>query len=95
MYPFRSSFLKFAAECDVPVSFASITYRTPEGEPPARQTVCWWVDTGLATHMFHLFMSKGFTAIVNFGDEPVLSTDRKKLAGELRKRVRERFIPVL
>jgi 1-acyl-sn-glycerol-3-phosphate acyltransferase len=95
VYPFNSSFFQFAAESDVPVSYASITYRTPEGEPPASETVCWWVDTGLAAHMFNLFTVKGFTAIINFGDEPVLSTDRKKLAGELRERVRERFIPVL
>jgi hypothetical protein len=40
-------------------------------------------------------MLPGFTAIISFGDQPVLSPDRKKLAGELREKVLERFIPVL
>jgi 1-acyl-sn-glycerol-3-phosphate acyltransferase len=93
--PFNSSFLQFAAETDLPVSYASISYRTPDGERAASEVVCWWDDTPFLSHIFHLFLLPGFTAIVNFGDEPVLSTDRKKLAGELRTRVRERFIPVL
>jgi 1-acyl-sn-glycerol-3-phosphate acyltransferase len=95
VHPFRSSFLQFAAESDIPVTYAAITYRTPEGEPPASETVCWWVDIGLAAHMLKLFTLSSFTAIVNFGDEPVMSTDRKRLAGELHEKVRERFIPVL
>jgi hypothetical protein len=45
--------------------------------------------------MFRLFMLPGFTAIINFGPETVVNTDRKKLAGELHQRVRESFIPVL
>jgi 1-acyl-sn-glycerol-3-phosphate acyltransferase len=93
--PFNSSFLQFAAETDVPVSYASISYRTPEGEIPASTAVCWWDDTPLMTHMIRLFSLPGFTAIVNFGEQPVLSPDRKKLAGELHEKVRERFIPVL
>src|SRR5437762_4514491 len=93
--PFNSSFLEFAARSDVPVSYASLSYRTPIGEMPASQGVCWWDETTFPRHMFRLFSLPGFTAIINFGDEPVLGTDRKKLAGELREKVRERFIPVL
>lgn len=92
---FNSSFLQFAAQSDLPVSYASISYRTPEGEMPASQGVCWWDDTTFPRHMFRLFSMRGFTAIISFGDEPVLSTDRKKLAGELREKVLEQFIPVL
>ena len=93
--PFNSSFLQFAAQTDLPVSYCSISYRTPAGEKPASETVCWWDDSSFATHIFRLFSLPGFTAIVNFGNEPVLSIDRKKLAAELREKVRERFIPVL
>jgi 1-acyl-sn-glycerol-3-phosphate acyltransferase len=93
--PFNSSFLQFAAETDVAVSYASISYRTREGETPASTAVCWWDDTPFATHMLRLFRLRGFTAILSFGDEPVLSPDRKKLAGELREKVLEKFIPVL
>jgi 1-acyl-sn-glycerol-3-phosphate acyltransferase len=93
--PFNSSFFQFAAETDVPVSYASLSYRTPEGEMPASNAVCWWDDTPFATHMLRLFRLPGFTAIINFGDEPVLSPNRKKLAGELHEKVLEKFIPVL
>jgi 1-acyl-sn-glycerol-3-phosphate acyltransferase len=93
--PFNSSFLQFAAETDLPVSYASISYRTPEGEMPASDAVCWWEDISFGKHLIRLFSLPRFTATLNFGEEPVLSTDRKKLAGELRERVRERFIPVL
>jgi 1-acyl-sn-glycerol-3-phosphate acyltransferase len=93
--PFNSSFLQFAAETDLPVSYASVSYRTPEGEPPASETVCWWDDTPFLNHMLRMFSLSGFTAIVSFGEQTVISTDRKKLAGDLRDKVRERFIPVL
>ena len=93
--PFNSSFLQFAAESDVSVSYASIGYRTPPGGMTASEAVCWWDDISFFRHMLRLFSLPGFTAIINFGEEPILSTDRKKLAGELREKVRERFIPVL
>lgn len=93
--PFNSSFLQFAAETDLPVSYASLSYRTPEGEIPASEAVCWWDDTPFLRHMLRMFSLPGFTAIINFGEQPVLSTDRKKLAGELRERVRGGFIPIL
>jgi 1-acyl-sn-glycerol-3-phosphate acyltransferase len=93
--PFNSSFLQFAAQTDLPVSYSSISYRTPEGERPASEAVCWWDDTPFLSHIFRMFSLPGFTAVISFGDEPIVSTDRKKLAGELREKVRERFIPVL
>jgi len=93
--PFNSSFLQFAAQTDLPVSYASLTYRTPPGGPTASEAVCWWDHTPFLTHMLRMFSLPGFTAILNFGDEPIINVDRKKLAGELRDRVRERFIPVL
>ena len=43
-----------------------------------------------------MFSLPGFTAILDFGDEPILNTDRKKLAGELCERgpgtVHSRFV---
>jgi hypothetical protein len=45
--------------------------------------------------MLRMFSLPGFTAIIDFGEAPILDTDRKKLASVLRERVRERFIPVL
>ena len=40
--PFNSSFLEFAAQKDLPVSYALISYQTPIGGPKASETVCWW-----------------------------------------------------
>lgn len=92
--PFNSSFLEFAARTDLPVSYASITYRTPVGEASASSMVCWWEDITFAAHMFRLFSLKRFTAVITFGDQPVRDADRKLLASELRSRVRDSFEPV-
>ena len=93
--PFNSSFLEFAAKTDLPVSYASISYRTPEGEPPASKMICWWEDISFMAHLFRLFTLRRFTAILDFGDESVVNPDRKQLAVELRQRVKEKFIPVI
>lgn len=93
--PFNSSFLEFAAKTDLPVSYASISYRSPDGEPPASTMVCWWEDISFVSHLYRLFTLKEFTAVVSFGESPVINTDRKQLANELREKVREKFIPVI
>lgn len=93
--PFNSSFLEFASRTDLPVSYASISYRTPAGEPPASATICWWEDISFMAHLFRLFMLKRYTAILNFGEESIVNPDRKQLATELRQKVKEKFIPVL
>jgi len=93
--PFNSSFLEFASKTDLPVSYASISYRTPAGEPPASTMVCWWEDISFMAHIFRLFTLTRYTAILNFGDQSIVNPDRKKLATELRQRVKEKFIPVI
>ena len=92
---FNSSFLEFAAQTDLPVHYVSITYRTPDNNPPARY-ICWWhVDDTFIGHMWKLFQIPEFEAIVTFGDEPVQNPNRKELARELWEKVNERFVPVL
>lgn len=92
--PFNSSFLAFAAKTDTPVSFASISYRTPDGYPPPSDSVCWWDDTPFLKHLIKMFSLPRFSAIVNFGEAPIVNPDRKLLAAELRERVTEQFIPM-
>jgi hypothetical protein len=46
-------------------------------------------------HLFRLFTLTRYTAIIDFGDEPIVNPDRKQLAAELRQRVKEKFIPVI
>lgn len=93
--PFNSSFLEFAAKIDLPVSYASIRYATPAGEPTPSERICWWDDTGFIMHMWRLFSLKRFTAIISFGEEPVSDPNRKELARHLHEKVKERFIPML
>jgi 1-acyl-sn-glycerol-3-phosphate acyltransferase len=93
--PFNSSFLEFAARSGLPVSYAAITYRTPEGEMPASLVACWWEDITFFAHLWRLFTVREYTAVISFGDEPVKNTKRKILASELHRRVEEKFIPVL
>jgi len=93
--PFNSSFLEFAARTDLPVSYCSISYKTPAGEIPASEAVCWWDDTVFINHMLRMFSVREFTAVINFGDAPIANPNRKKLAQELHEKVSEKFIPVL
>lgn len=93
--PFNSSFLQFAAVSGIPVSYATISYSTPVGSVPASIAVCWWDDIGFFAHLWRLFKVREYTAKVTFGEEPISSSDRKLLAGELQQRVEENFVPVL
>ena len=93
--PFNSSFLEFAANLDLPVTYASITYRTPGKHRPASEMICWWDDTTLLAHIWRLFTLPGFDAVITFGNAPIVNPDRKELARELTERVREKFIPVI
>ncbi|MGB7070267.1 MAG: lysophospholipid acyltransferase family protein [Pyrinomonadaceae bacterium] len=93
--PFNSSFLAFAARTDLPVSYATISYRTHDGEPAASDYICWWDEISFIEHIWRLFTLKGFTATLTFGDEPIVNTDRKKLATELRQYINEKFIPII
>ncbi|HEX8286469.1 MAG TPA: lysophospholipid acyltransferase family protein [Pyrinomonadaceae bacterium] len=93
--PFNSSFLEFAAQTDLPVSYASIMYKTPINEPTASESVCWWDEKSFGEHLWYLFQLKEYTAIINFGDEPIQNPNRKILARELREKVKEKFIPVV
>lgn len=93
--PFNSAFFEFAVRAAIPVSYASITYQTPPGELPASQAVCWWEDISFFAHLWRLFKVERCGATITFGEQPVMMTDRKALAGELRDRVAKTFQPVL
>ena len=93
--PFNPSFLEFAARTDLPVSYVSISYKTPAGERTASETVCWWDDTTFPVHLWRFFQLREFTAVLNFGNEPILHLNRKELAQSLWEKVSKGFIPVL
>lgn len=93
--PFNSSFLEFAAKNNLPVSYASISYRTEDKTGKASRYVCWGEDISFIDHMLRMFELKEFTAVLTFGEEPITKTDRKELAHELREKVKEKFVPVI
>ena len=92
---FNSSFLEFAARTDLPVYYAALRYVTPNGGPRPSERICWWDDTGFLMHMWRLFSLPSFKAVVAFGDEPILDTDRKVLASKLHEGVTANFVPML
>lgn len=91
---FNSSFLEFAARCDIPVSYASLSYATPTGETPASLAVAWWEDISFFKHLWRMMKISEYTATITFGDSPVRNSDRKELARELHRRVDEIFEPL-
>lgn len=93
--PFKSSFLEFAANTDLPVHYASISYQTPMDEPPPSYAVCWWDETSLGQHLWRFFQLSEVRVIINFGEEPIQNSNRKELAKELWQAVNEKFIPML
>jgi 1-acyl-sn-glycerol-3-phosphate acyltransferase len=93
--PFNSSFLEFAAQRDLPVSYASLTYKTPSDSPKAVDTICWWDEKSFGEHLWQLFQVKNFTAVINFGSEPIQNPNRKELAKILWTKVNESFVPVV
>lgn len=93
--PFNSSFLEFAAKNNLPVTYAAISYKTSDREGKASQFVCWGEDISFVDHMLRMFRLKKFTAVITFGEEPIMKADRKELAHELREKVKEKFVPVI
>ena len=91
--PFNSSFFEFAAQTNLPIHYASITYRIESDSLKASEMICWWDDTSFIVHLWRFFGVKRSRAIVSFGCESVVSDNRKELARELWTRVSDKFIP--
>lgn len=89
--PFRPSLLTPAAAGEIPVHWAAIRYRTRAGNPPARDVVCWWGGMEFAPHLLRLMGLKGFEASIFYGTEPVVDSDRKRLADRLGRAVGDAF----
>ncbi len=77
--PFRSPLLALPARLGLPVHAAALGY-----DPPS---VAWWGDTALVPHLLGLFRLERLTATVDFAPEPVIDSDRKRLAERLREAV--------
>lgn len=93
--PFHSALLEPAVQQGCPVSFATVSYRTPLGQTPAHLSVCWWGDMSFLVHFYRLLQLKSAEATLVFGSYSIRADDRKVLAGKLWQAVREEFIPVV
>lgn len=93
--PFNSSFLEFAAKIKLPVSYASVSYKTSGTDEKASNAVCWWEDISFGAHLWKLFRLREFTATITFGEMSVQNPNRKLLAADLREKVEEIFVPVI
>lgn len=92
---FHSALLEPAARAGYPVSYAVISYQTPAGEPPERLSVCWWGEMTFLSHLYRLFQLTSFDATVAFGSHSIRADDRKMLARELWRAVKEQLIPLV
>ncbi len=92
--PFKAPIIQPAVAAGIPVHYLSIRYETPPGSPPPSRIISWWRPEPFPVHLFRLLGYPGFTAELHFGPQPVVGTDRKALAVELRERVRAEFTPL-
>lgn len=93
--PFRPALLEPAARSNLPVSFATLSYRTPDGEPPAHLSVCWWGGASFVPHALEFFKLRRIDVTVVFGDRQFQGGDRKILARQLHAAVQDSFQPVV
>ena len=93
--PFRPSLLEVAARSDIPVSYASLSYRTEGDDPPAHTAVCWWGGVPFSPHALECAGLGRIHAKVVFGDVRIHDTNRKRLANKLRAEILAIFEPVV
>jgi len=95
LLPFRPSLLAPAAVAGIPVSYAALSYRTPQGCPPAHLAVCWWGGMPFTGHLIGMLRLPAILARLDFGEEPIVDHDRKELARRLQRAIESRFEPVV
>ena len=93
--PFHSALLEPAVQEGCPVSFATVSYRTPVGQAPAHLSVCWWGEMSFLPHFYRFLQLKSVEATLVFGSHSIRADDRKLLARKLWQAVKDEFIPVV
>ena len=91
--PFRPSLLEVAAQTEMPVSFAALSYDTPEDAVPAHLAVCWWGGRTFGRHLIGLLKLRRIAATLTFGEQRIQDRDRKELAHKLRMALLDNFQP--
>lgn len=92
--PFKSSLIEPAIKIGMPIHYATVSYETYPGDPPASTIVGWWRPEPFFFHVARQLKHRGCKATVTFGDAPLAGTDRKQLAHDLHEAVRANFTPL-
>lgn len=92
--PFKSPLLQAAIDLNLPVYYAALNYRTPEGSPPEGEIVSWWRPEPFYVHQYRFLKYPGTTATIRFGEHPLFDADRKVLARRLHEGVLSLFTPL-
>lgn len=91
---FKAPLLEPAIAKGVPVHYAALSYKSPEGYPPAQDVIVWKFGVSLFRNILNILALPSLDATVSFGPEPITAPDRKDLAEKLREGVIEQFIPL-
>lgn len=94
LLPFRSPLLELPARRAFPVHYGVLHYATPPGEVPAQRSVAWAGSVPFAPHVLNLLRLRGIAIRLELGPEPVIETDRKRLAERLYEEIEARFVPL-
>lgn len=92
--PFRAALLQVAVDMGIPVSWASVSYETPAGWPPASVVIGWEEWPPLLTHIYRAFHAPRIICRISYGDRRIEPEDRRSLAQTLHDSVASRFRPM-
>jgi 1-acyl-sn-glycerol-3-phosphate acyltransferase len=91
--PFRPALLEWAAQRSFPVHTVSVSYDVPAGEPPVAQSVCWYGDMPFGSHFYGILRLSRVHTTLRFTAEPIVDSDRKRLAERLREAIAATYTP--
>lgn len=91
--PFNSSLLNYPAKIEMPVSCATVSYRSSDPNRPAWSHICWWGDMDFLPHFWELLKIKRIDITIRFG-EKLTANDRKELSKQLHNQVTKLFTPI-
>ena len=92
--PFRTALLQVAVDLGIPVSWASVSYETPAGWPPASVVIGWEEWPSMITHIYRAFHAPRIICHISYGETGIASEDRRTLAEKLHDAVASRFRPM-
>ncbi|REL38228.1 1-acyl-sn-glycerol-3-phosphate acyltransferase [Rhodohalobacter sp. SW132] len=91
---FRPSLLEYPSKSKLGVHYCVLHYSTCPNSDPAHETVCWWGDDPIHTHLYNLAKQKNINATITFGDNVLHDSDRKLLAEKLHNKMSAIFTPI-